>query len=111
MTGGDRVRPETFRARREALGITAESFYKMARISRRALTNAEKGDAGPTVTNKVENTLRRLEAGEPVAEEAHVMRVEFRPGVWVTVDADNVATLGDLREVEQKIRRLIDNGA
>jgi hypothetical protein len=83
----------------------------MAGVSRRALTNAETGKAGATVNGRVEKTLARLEAGEMVPESPHILRVQFRPGVWVTVDADNVATLGDLREVEAKIRRLIDNGA
>jgi predicted transcriptional regulator len=106
MTGGNRESSSDFKARREALGVTAERFYKMARVSRRALHNAEKGEAGPTVSAKVEQTLRRLESGQTVAEEEHVVRLELRPGVYVTVDAEDYATLGDVREVETRIRRL-----
>lgn len=100
------------RERREALGLSAERFARFARISRRALNYAEddKPRAGATVTGKISTTLARLEAGELLEESSHVLRVEFRPGVWLTVEADNVATLGDLREVEEKIKRLIDNG-
>ena len=106
MDGGNRDNPSDFKARREALGITAERFYKMARVSRRALHNAEKGEAGPTVNAKVAATLGRLESGQAVAEEEHVVRLELRPGVYVTVDAEDYATLGDVREVENRIRRL-----
>lgn len=84
----------------------------MARISRRALNYAEDETgprAGATVAGKITATLARLESGEVIEEEPHILRVELRPGVFVTVDADNAATLGDLREVEARIRRLIDN--
>jgi DNA-binding XRE family transcriptional regulator len=104
-TGGNRDMSD-FKQRREALGITAERFYKMARVSRRALHNAEKGEAGPTVRTKVEAALARLEAGGTIAEDEHVVRLELRPGVYVTVDAEDYATLGDVREVETRIRRL-----
>ena len=100
-----------FRQRRESLGITAERFYKMAGVSRRALHNAETGTAGPVVNGKVERTLARLEAGEDVPEIPHVVRVELRPGVYVTVDAENYATLGDVRDVESRIRAMIDSDA
>jgi transcriptional regulator with XRE-family HTH domain len=109
MSGGNRRTTPAFRQRREALGITAERFYKMAGVSRRALHNAERGEAGAVTTGKVERTLARLEAGEDVPEVPHVVRVELRPGVYVTVDAENFATLGDVREVESRIRRLIDS--
>lgn len=109
MSGGNRVATTDFKRRREALGITAERFYKMARVSRRALHNAEGGTAGPVVTAKVANTLARLEAGETVPEDVHVLRVEIRPGVYLTVDASDEATLGDLRDVESRVRRLIDS--
>lgn len=107
-TGGDR--DNDIKQRREALGIPAERFYRIARVSRKSLHNAETGKAGAEVVRKVNEALDKLEAGEPIAEDQHALRVEFRPGVWVTVDADNVATLGDLREVEAKIKRLIDSG-
>lgn len=110
MSGGNRGTTTTdFKTRREALGITAERFYKMARVSRRALHNAENGSAGPVVTAKVANTLARLEAGETVDEDARVLRIEVRPGVFLTVDASDEATLGDLRDVESRVRRLIDS--
>lgn len=108
MSGGNRVIGD-FKSRREALGIPAERFYKMARISRRSLSNAEAGDAGPVVMGKVEQTLQKLERGEHVSEDVHVLRLELRPGVFLTVDASDEATLGDLRDVESRVRRLIDN--
>jgi DNA-binding XRE family transcriptional regulator len=108
-SGGNRGSDPAFRQRREALGITAERFYKMAGVSRRALHNAETGKAGPVVTGKVEQTLARLESGEDVPEVPHVVRLELRPGVYVTVDAEDYATLGDVRDVETRIRRLSDD--
>lgn len=88
---------------------TAERLARVARISRRALSYAESGRAGRTVLTKITTALARLEAGETLEEHQHVIRLELRPGVWVTVEADDAATVGDLREVETKIRRLIED--
>jgi transcriptional regulator with XRE-family HTH domain len=110
MSDGDRVLGPELKARREALGLSVDQFARRARISTRAQSYAE-GDpprAGRTVAAKISGTLDRLEGGEVIEEDPHVLRVELRPGIWVTVDADNVATLGDLRDVEARIRRLID---
>lgn len=108
MNGGNRVTTD-FKARREALGVPAERFYKMAGISRRSLGNAESGGGGATVRGKIEQTLRRLEAGEHVPEEVPVLRLEILPGVYLTVDATDEARIGDVRTVEAKVRRLIDS--
>jgi hypothetical protein len=81
----------------------------MARISRRALNYAETGKAGQTVRDKITLALMRLEAGEVLDDEPHVIREQIRPGVWITVEAEDVATLGDLREVEDRIHRLIES--
>jgi hypothetical protein len=110
---GDRLvlGPE-LRERIEGLGLTPAKFAKLARVSTRAMNYAleeERPHAGRTVRDKIAVAFSKLDAGEVIEEEPHVLRVEFRPGVWVTVDADNIATLGDLREVEAKIRRLIDS--
>jgi transcriptional regulator with XRE-family HTH domain len=110
MSDADRVLGPELKARREGLGLSVDQFARRARISTRAQSYAE-GDpprAGRSVSTKISETLARLESGEVIEEDPHVLRVELRPGIWVTVDADNVATLGDLREVEARIRRLID---
>jgi predicted transcriptional regulator len=107
MDGGDhRDQATDIKRRREALGVTAERFFRMAGVSRRALHNAETGTAGPVVMGKVTRTLERLEAGELVPEEPPVVRLEVRPGVFVTLDAENTATLGDVRDIEARLRGL-----
>jgi transcriptional regulator with XRE-family HTH domain len=106
---GDRVElGNQIRTRRKAHSKTTARLAQMAGVSVRALQKAEKGEAGDTVLTKVFRTLDRLDDGEDIPDEQEVLRVEFRPGVWVTVDAADAATLGDLREVEARIRRLIE---
>lgn len=99
--------------RRLALDIdTPARLAQLARVSTRAAQKAEKDEAGATVVRKIVRTLERLESGEVIEDDPTVLRLELRPGVFVTIDADNAATIGDLREVEARIRRLVDgNGA
>lgn len=99
---------DEIKKRRSALGLSTARLAAYARVSVRALQKAERDDAGQTVLTRVGTALDKLEAGEVIEPDPTVLRVELRPGVWVTVDAENVATLGDLREVEAKIRQLID---
>lgn len=101
---------QEIKRRRLGLGIdTPARLAQLARVSTRAAQKAERDEAGPTVLRKIARALDKLEAGEVIEEDVTVMRVEVRPGVFVTVDADNAATLGDLRDVEARIRRLIDS--
>lgn len=96
--------------RRLALGLdTPAQLARLARVSTRAAQKAEVDQAGATVLRKLARTLERLEAGEVIEEDPVELRLELRPGVTVTVEADNTATLGDLRDVEARLRRLIDD--
>lgn len=110
---GDRVLGPDLARRVDALGLSVTRFARAAHVSLRAVNYAmgEKPRAGKEVARKVTEALLALEAGEMVEDEPdEFLTVEFRPGVWVAVRADDAATLGDLREVEEKIKRLADDG-
>lgn len=112
--GGDRVNltGTEIARRRKALRLSTADLAKRARLSARAVQKAEKDEAGNYTLTRLSDTLDRLEAGETVAPEVEAVRVEFRPGVWIVVDAEDSATLGDLREAEMRVRKIIDrNGA
>lgn len=114
MQGGDHadVLGAALTRRREGLGLTIPNLARKARLSERAVRYAERDNrAGHTVRTKLAKTLERLEAGETIEDQARIISVELRPGIKITVDADDLATLGDLRAIEDDVQRLIDKYA
>jgi hypothetical protein len=89
-------------------GVKNQDFARMARVSKKSLNNFVNGVAGPEVQRKVLDALRKLESGEVIPLDPHTLDLEPRPGIHVIVRAGSEATLGDLREVEDRLRRLLD---
>lgn len=101
-----------FKRRRKALGWSVDTLARKTGLSRRTINNVESGKAGEDSVREVDRVLALGEEGLETPEQEHVLRVEFRPGVWLTLDADAHARLGDLREAEDRIQALIRrNGA
>jgi transcriptional regulator with XRE-family HTH domain len=106
-TGGDRVAAgREIKARRDALGISREKLAVVSGVSNKTLENIEHGVGGHTRAHLVLRALDKLERGEdPLSE---VVRVQVRPGVWVTISADDVASMRDVRSVEDALRGMAD---
>lgn len=104
-SGGDRaVEGRGIRKRREALGLTQAQLSTFAKVGLRTLEQIEAGEGGGTRIDRVLATLRRIEAGEDAASE--VMRVQVRPGVYVVMEVEDTATVGDQRAAEDLLRAL-----
>ncbi len=108
-------RGSKIRQRREALGLKQHQLAAAAGVHPKTVTNVENG--------RTENrdTLRALEDALTLAEMSHqldepsplrptVNRLQVRPDVWITytVEAGDDVRLGDLREVERRLRRIAE---
>lgn len=92
------------RARREALGLTQPELAVAAGVGARTLSQLEQGIGGHTRLYRVERALDRLERGEDPTTQ--VVRVEWAPGVFITINAEDEARLRDIRDAEAAVRRL-----
>lgn len=109
-TGGDRVAVGTnVRSRREALGLTQAQLAVAAGVGTRTLAQLEAGEAGWTRLSRVERALDRLERGEDPTTE--VVRWQIEPGVWITLSAEDAATMRSIKAAEERIRNLLEDGS
>lgn len=111
-------RGSRIRQRRLALGLKQHQLAVAAKVHPKTVTNVENGRTEKDETlQALEDALTLAEMGrqleEPSPVRPTVNRLQVRPGVWITytVEAGDDVRLGDLRDVERRLRRIAEEAA